>query len=84
MRSQNKKLLSKASKIFGGDNKHLNTLHGTQDIPHMHHDFSHGTQYPHSTAHMLYRVLMSQGGGGSEWMDRRECAILPLQVVPKI
>ena len=33
--------------------------HGTQDIPHMHHDIAHGTEHPHCTAHTLYRVDMS-------------------------
>ena len=27
----------------------LNTLHGTHDIPHMHHDSPHGTEHPHGT-----------------------------------
>ena len=36
----------------------LNTLHGTHDIPHVHHDIPHGTEHPHGTAHTLYRVSL--------------------------
>ena len=42
----------------------LNTPHGTQDIPHMHHGIPHGTDHPHGTAHpngnahTLYRVRL--------------------------
>ena len=27
----------------------LNTLHGTHDIPHVHHDIPHSTEHPHGT-----------------------------------
>ena len=26
-----------------------NILHGTHDIPHVYHEFPHGTEHPHST-----------------------------------
>ena len=49
----------------------LNTLHGTQDIPHGTHDIPpmvlntpHGTDHPHGTAHTLYRVKIFQSYQG--------------------